>query len=42
MTPQGLMGWWKNNVRGGRELSRALEFRSNGGGPDFKVSELIK
>lgn len=39
-TNEGLMAWWTNDVSGAGDVGSVIEFRFNGGGPDFKVSEL--
>ena len=39
-TNQGLKSWWTNDVTGAGEVGTVIEFRFNGGGPDFKVTEL--
>lgn len=41
-TNEGLMQWWTNDVTGAGEVGAIIKFRFNGGGPDFKVIELIE
>ena len=41
-TNEGLATWWTNEVTGAGDVGSILEFRFNGMGPDFKVTELIK
>lgn len=40
-TDAGLSQWWTNDVSGAGDVGSVIEFRFNGGGPDFTVSELI-
>jgi len=40
-TNSGLSQWWTNDVSGAGEEGSVIEFRFNGGGPDFVVSKLI-
>jgi uncharacterized protein YndB with AHSA1/START domain len=40
-TDNGLSQWWTNDVSGAGEIGSVIEFRFNGGGPDFTVAELI-
>ena len=40
-TNDGLKSWWTDDVIGAGEAGAILKFRFNGGGPDFKVSELL-
>lgn len=40
-TNSGLRKWWTADVSGSGEIGSIFEFRFNGGGPDFMVSELI-
>ena len=40
-TNEGLSRWWTNDVSGAGEVGSVIQFRFNGGGPDFQVSELI-
>jgi len=41
-TNGGLTKWWTNDVSGAGEVGAVIEFRFNGGGPDFTVIELIE
>ena len=38
---KGLSEWWTNDVSGAGGVGSTIEFRFNGGGPDFTVTELI-
>jgi len=40
-TNEGLSKWWTNDTSGAGDIGSVIEFRFNGGGPDFQVSELI-
>ena len=40
-TDSGLSKWWTTDTRGAGEVGSIIEFRFGGGGPDFKVIELI-
>ncbi|MFT6927818.1 MAG: hypothetical protein ACJAZP_003463 [Psychromonas sp.] len=40
-TDDGLSQWWTNDVSGAADVGSIIKFRFNGGGPDFKVTELI-
>jgi len=40
-TNKGLSEWWTNDTSGAGEVGSVIEFRFNGEGPDFTVSELI-
>ena len=40
-TNSGLSKWWTNDISGSGGVGSIIEFRFNGGGPDFSVSELI-
>ena len=40
-TDAGLSKWWTNDVSGAGDVGSVIEFRFDGGGPDFTVSELI-
>ena len=40
-TNSGLSKWWTNDVSGAGGLGSVIEFRFNGGGPDFMVSKLV-
>ncbi|WP_028470742.1 SRPBCC family protein [Neptunomonas japonica] len=40
-TDAGLAKWWTNDVSGAGDVGSIIEFRFNGGGPDFIVKELI-
>ncbi len=37
----GLASWWTNDVTGAGDVGSVIEFRFDGGGPDFEVIELI-
>jgi len=40
-TTDGLASWWTNDTSGAGSVGSIIEFRFNGGGPDFEVTELI-
>ena len=40
-TDEGLARWWTNDISGAGDVGSIIEFRFNGGGPDFEVTELI-
>lgn len=40
-TNAGLAEWWTNDVSGAGAVGSIIEFRFNGGGPDFSVTELM-
>jgi len=40
-TNEGLTQWWTNDVSGAGGVGTIIKFRFNGGGPDFKVIELV-
>jgi uncharacterized protein YndB with AHSA1/START domain len=40
-TDRGLSQWWTKDVSGAGEAGSIIEFRFNGGGPDFSVAELV-
>ena len=40
-TNNGLAQWWTNDISGTGEVGSIIEFRFNGGGPDFDISELV-
>ena len=40
-TNSGLSKWWTNHVSGSGDVGSVIEFRFNGGGPDFMVSQLV-
>ncbi len=40
-TDDGLTKWWTNDISGAGEVGSTIEFRFNGGGPDFTVTKLI-
>jgi uncharacterized protein YndB with AHSA1/START domain len=40
-TNNGLASWWTNDVSGAGSVGSIIEFRFNGGGPDFTVTELV-
>jgi uncharacterized protein YndB with AHSA1/START domain len=39
-TDAGLSTWWTTDTKGAGEAGSIIEFRFNGGGPDFEVIEL--
>jgi uncharacterized protein YndB with AHSA1/START domain len=39
-TNKGLCQWWTNDVTGAGDVGSIIQFRFNGGGPDFLVAEL--
>ncbi len=41
-TNEGLAKWWTTDTSGAGEVGSVIEFRFNGGGPDFMISELTK
>jgi len=40
-TDEGLSRWWTHDTSGAGEVGSVIEFRFNGGGPDFEVIELV-
>jgi uncharacterized protein YndB with AHSA1/START domain len=40
-TDTGLAKWWTNDVSGAGGVGSIIEFRFNGGGPDFSIAELV-
>ncbi|WP_340677335.1 SRPBCC domain-containing protein [Paraglaciecola sp.] len=40
-TDDGLTRWWTNDISGAGNIGSIIQFRFNGGGPDFAVTELI-
>ncbi len=40
-TNEGLALWWTNDVSDAGGVGTIIKFRFNGGGPDFKVIELV-
>ncbi|WOH39118.1 SRPBCC domain-containing protein [Thalassotalea fonticola] len=40
-TDLGLSQWWTNDISGAGEVGSIIQFRFNGGGPDFSVTKLI-
>lgn len=40
-TNSGLAKWWTNDVSGAGDVGSIVEFRFDGGGPDFEVSQLV-
>ncbi len=40
-TNDGLAQWWTNDISGAGDVGSIIEFRFNGGGPDFAVVELV-
>ena len=41
-TNAGLTSWWTNDVTGAGNVGSVIQFRFNGGGPDFEVTKLIE
>jgi len=41
-TNEGLARWWTNDVTGAGDIGSVIQFRFNGGGPDFEVTNLVK
>ena len=41
-TDAGLARWWTHDVCGAGDVGSIIEFRFNGGGPDFEVSQLVE
>jgi len=41
-TNKGLESWWTNDVYGAGGVGSIIEFRFNGGGPDFAITQLIE
>lgn len=41
-TNEGLARWWTNDVSGAGDVGSIIQFRFNGGGPDFEVTELVE
>ncbi len=41
-TDSGLSQWWTNDTSGAGDVGSVIAFRFNGGGPDFKVVELVE
>jgi uncharacterized protein YndB with AHSA1/START domain len=41
-TNEGLASWWTNDVTGAGKEGSVIEFRFNGGGPDFEVTKLVE
>lgn len=39
-TDDGLAQWWTNDTSGAGDVGSTIEFRFNGGGPDFRVTKL--
>ncbi len=39
-TDEGLSRWWTTDTRGAGEVGSIIQFRFEGGGPDFEVVEL--
>lgn len=39
-TNEGLSTWWTNDTSGANGVGSTIEFRFNGGGPDFTITEL--
>ena len=37
----GLSKWWTNDTSGAGEIGSTIQFRFNGGGPDFSVTKLV-
>ena len=40
-TDEGLSGWWTRDTRGAGAVGSVIQFRFDGGGPDFEVMELV-
>ena len=40
-TDVGLSSWWTHDTRGAGAVGSIIQFRFNGGGPDFEVVELL-
>ncbi len=40
-TDEGLTRWWTDDVSGAGGVGSTIQFRFNGGGPDFTVTELV-
>jgi len=40
-TDSGLAQWWTNDISGAGDVGSIIEFRFNGGGPDFLVTKLM-
>ncbi len=40
-TDAGLAQWWTHDTKGAGPVGSTIEFRFNGGGPDFTVAELV-
>jgi len=41
-TDKGLSTWWTTDTSGAGEVGSIIAFRFDGGGPDFKITELQK
>ena len=41
-TNEGLASWWTNDVTGAGNVGSVIQFRFNGGGPDFEVTKLVE
>lgn len=39
-TDSGLSGWWTTDTHGAGEVGSIIQFRFNGGGPDFEITGL--
>jgi uncharacterized protein YndB with AHSA1/START domain len=39
-TDEGLTKWWTDDISGAGDVGSTIEFRFNGGGPDFTVTKL--
>lgn len=39
-TDEGLSTWWTTDTTGAGDVGSIIQFRFNGGGPDFEVAEL--
>ena len=40
-TDQGLARWWTTDTHGAGDVGSTIQFRFDGGGPDFEIIELI-
>lgn len=40
-TNKGLASWWTSDVSGAGDVGAQIAFRFGGGGPDFRVTELV-
>lgn len=42
ITNEGLSRWWTKDVSGAGDVGSIIQFRFNGGGPDFEVTKLVE